>query len=56
MACRVSAGSSRASQEMAERLFLSSLTIETHRRSLLTKFDVNNTAPLIKRAARLELI
>ncbi|MDO7876373.1 response regulator transcription factor [Hymenobacter sp. ASUV-10] len=44
------------SQEMADRLFLSPLTIETHRRNLLTKFDANNTATLIKAAARLALI
>jgi two-component system nitrate/nitrite response regulator NarL len=44
------------SQETAGRLFLSPLTIETHRRNLLTKFDANNTATLIKAAARLALI
>jgi DNA-binding NarL/FixJ family response regulator len=44
------------SQEMADRLFLSPLTIESHRRNLLTKFDVNNTATLIRMAAHLKLI
>jgi len=44
------------SQEMADRLFLSPLTIESHRRNLLTKFDVNNTATLIRMAAHWSLI
>lgn len=39
------------SQEMAAKLFVSNLTIETHRRNLLTKFAVPNTAMLIKYAA-----
>jgi two-component system nitrate/nitrite response regulator NarL len=44
------------SQEMADKLFLSPLTIESHRRNLLTKFDVNNTASLVKQAARFQLL
>lgn len=44
------------SQEMADRLFLSPLTVETHRRHLLTKFEVNNTAALMKVAVRLALV
>lgn len=44
------------SQEMAEQLFVSALTIETHRRNLLTKFAVPNTATLVKQAARHGLI
>jgi len=40
------------SQEMANKLFVSYLTIETHRRNLLTKFAVHNTATLLKNAAR----
>ena len=44
------------SQEMADRLFLSALTVETHRRNLLAKFDVNNTAALMRRAAQHQLL
>ncbi|NVO32883.1 response regulator [Hymenobacter lapidiphilus] len=44
------------SSDMAEYLHLSILTIETHRRSLLTKFEVNNAASLIRRAAHLFLV
>lgn len=44
------------SQEIGNRLFLSPLTIETHRRNLLTKFEVNNTAALIRLAAQQQLI
>lgn len=40
------------SQEMADKLFLSALTIETHRRNLLTKFEAANTAVLIRLAAQ----
>jgi DNA-binding NarL/FixJ family response regulator len=44
------------SQEMADRLFLSALTVETHRRNLLAKFEVNNTAALIRLAAQHQLL
>ncbi|UOQ74914.1 response regulator [Hymenobacter cellulosilyticus] len=44
------------SQEMAEKLFVSALTIETHRRNLLTKFGVHNTAMLIRLAAEYQLL
>ena len=36
---------------MAKHLFVSPLTIETHRRNLLQKFEVKNVASLIKIAA-----
>ena len=36
------------SQQMADQLFLSTLTIETHRRNLLTKFGAPNTAVLVR--------
>lgn len=36
--------------EIAEKLFISKSTVETHRRHLLTKFDCDNTVGLIKRA------
>ena len=44
------------SQHVADALHVSLLTIETHRRNLLTKFGVNNTALLIRQAAQLGLI
>jgi DNA-binding NarL/FixJ family response regulator len=44
------------SQAMANKLFLSVLTIETHRRNLLTKFGVGNTASLIRQAAHYQLL
>lgn len=40
----------KTSAEMAEELFLSPLTIETHRRNLLQKFEVKNVAELIAAA------
>lgn len=46
----------RTSQHIADALCLSLLTIETHRRNLLTKFEVNNTALLIRLAAQHGLI
>lgn len=36
--------------QIAEKLFLSTYTIETHRKNLLQKFNVNNTALLLKAA------
>ena len=44
------------SQSIADRLFLSALTVETHRRNLLAKFEVNNTASLIRLAAQHQLL
>lgn len=44
------------SQALADKLFLSILTIETHRRNLLTKFGVANTAALIRQAAHYHLL
>ncbi len=44
------------SQEIADRLFLSALTVETHRRNLLAKFEVSNTAALIRLAAQHQLL
>lgn len=46
----------QTSQEIANRLFLSVLTVETHRRNLLAKFEVNNTASLIRLAAQHQLL
>lgn len=42
--------------QIAERLFLSVTTVETHRKNLLAKFDTKNTANLILRAAQMQLI
>lgn len=43
-------------KEIAEKLFISHTTVDTHRNSLLSKFDVKNTANLIKLAAQYNLI
>lgn len=42
--------------QIAGQLFLSPHTVDTHRKNLLTKFAVNNTASLIKMAAKYQLI
>jgi len=42
--------------QIAEKLFLSLHTVDSHRKNLLTKFGVNNTASLIKTAAKFNLI
>src|SRR5690606_5475432 len=42
------------SPEIAEKIFVSPLTIETHRRNLIQKFNVNNTASLIHKAMELK--
>ena len=44
------------SQHIADTLCVSLLTIETHRRNLLTKFGVNNTALLIRQAGQMGLL
>lgn len=44
------------SPEIAEKIFVSPLTIETHRRNLIQKFEVNNSAALIHRAMELKYI
>jgi DNA-binding NarL/FixJ family response regulator len=41
---------------IAQQLFVSPYTVETHRKNLLTKFEVSNTALLIKTAAALGLL
>jgi DNA-binding NarL/FixJ family response regulator len=40
----------RTTQEIAETLFLSTTTVETHRRNIMHKLDVRNTAGLVKYA------
>jgi two-component system nitrate/nitrite response regulator NarL len=42
--------------QIAEKLFVSPHTVDSHRKNLLTKFEVNNTAGLIKWAAKNGLI
>ena len=42
--------------QIASQLFISELTVDTHRRNLLTKFDANNTASLIKLAVKYDLV
>lgn len=37
-------------QEIADKLFISSSTVDSHRKNLLVKFDAKNTAALIKTA------
>lgn len=42
--------------EIAEKLFISVPTVNTHRKSLLAKFNVGNTAGLIKLAVKYNLV
>jgi DNA-binding NarL/FixJ family response regulator len=42
--------------EIAEKLFVSSSTVDTHRKSLLAKLDVKNTAVLIRFALEHKLV
>jgi DNA-binding NarL/FixJ family response regulator len=42
--------------EIAQKLFISSTTVDTHRKNLLTKFEAKNTASLIRIAAHLKII
>lgn len=44
------------SHEIAEALFISPHTVQTHRKNLLSKFDVNNTTTLISKASHLGII
>jgi DNA-binding NarL/FixJ family response regulator len=37
-------------QEIAEKLFISTSTVDSHRKNLLVKFDAKNTAALVKTA------
>jgi len=42
--------------EIAEKLFISTTTVDTHRKNLLTKFEAKNTASLIRMAAHAKII
>jgi DNA-binding NarL/FixJ family response regulator len=43
-------------KEVAEKLFISTTTVDSHRTSLLSKFGVKNTATLIRLAAQYQFI
>lgn len=42
--------------EIAAQLFISVTTVDSHRKNLLAKFEVKNTAALVKTAAQLNLL
>lgn len=42
--------------EIAQKLFISTTTVDTHRKNLLTKFEAKNTASLIRMAAHSKII
>ena len=42
--------------EIAQKIFVSPYTVDTHRKNLLAKFEVSNTALLIKTAASFGLL
>lgn len=45
-----------STQEVADKLFLSFYTIESHRKNMLNKLNLRNTAELVKYAAHLGLL
>jgi DNA-binding NarL/FixJ family response regulator len=42
--------------EIGEKLFISTTTVDTHRKNLMSKFDAKNTATLIRMAAQFHFI
>ena len=46
----------KTTKEIAELLFISTRTVETHRTNMMKKLDVNNTAELISKAIQLDLL
>ena len=48
--------SGMTNNEIAAKLFISVTTVETHRKNLLAKFDVKNTASLVRAAVQMQLI
>ena len=42
--------------EIGEKLFISSSTVDTHRKNLLAKFEAKNTASLIHIASQMQFI
>jgi DNA-binding NarL/FixJ family response regulator len=49
-------GEGFTNQEIAEKLFISTLTVDSHRKNLLAKFSAKNTAALIKTAMDFQLL
>ena len=43
-------------QEIANKLFVSAATVETHRKNLLLKLEAKNVAAMVKIAAKMNLI
>jgi DNA-binding CsgD family transcriptional regulator len=43
-------------KEIAQQLFVSLSTVDSHRKNLMSKFDVMNAASLIAKASRLGVI
>jgi DNA-binding CsgD family transcriptional regulator len=41
--------------EIGEKLFISTTTVDTHRKNLMSKFEAKNTATLIRMAAQSHL-
>jgi DNA-binding NarL/FixJ family response regulator len=44
------------SQHMADKLFISPRTVETHRANLMKKMGVKNAVELVRKAQRLDLL
>lgn len=42
--------------EIADKLFISTTTVDTHRKNLLTKFEAKNTASLVHMASEADII
>ncbi len=42
--------------EIAQKLFISTTTVDTHRKNLLTKFEAKNTASLVRIAVQMKMI
>jgi DNA-binding CsgD family transcriptional regulator len=42
--------------EIGEKLFISTTTVDTHRKNLMAKFEAKNTATLIRLAAQYKFI
>lgn len=49
-------GEGLTNPQIASKLFISLHTVDSHRKNLLTKFGVNNTAGLIKQAAKYNML